>query len=459
MDSRQADREQVEPAHSSSPTPQPQHSASQSTSSTRSIQKPLAIIDETDPIEPILVTDSSLERGRTSSSDDPYMLKGYIRDTVQTKFTQQVVPTRACRKQRKVKKYYNRQNALIDAYLGSGEEEQFEIDDALKNGGKVKFAVNASFVCNFCLFIIQMYAAVSTGSLSLFATAADAFMDLVSSIIMLITSRLAAKPNVQKFPVGRKRVETVGIILFCALMTTVSVQLIIESVRSLVRGPHDSEALHIIPIAFVCIAIFAKGCLFVYCFILRRYPAAGIFMIDHRNDIAVNVFGLIMSIVGSRFNVVWFLDPTGAICIACLILYSWASTAFEHMWYLVGKSAPQDFLNKLVYVSVTHDKRIQKIDTVRAYHAGDKYYAEVDIIMDRGETLQVTHDVSETLQRKLEGLGDVERAFVHVDYEDSHDITTEHKALYEVKSKEVKEPFVKRIQQKFKSKPANDKET
>lgn len=129
------------------------------------------------------------------------MLKGYIRDTVQTKFTQQVVPTRAGRKQRKVKKYYNRQNALIDAYLGSGEEEQFEIDDALKNGGKVKFAVNASFLCNFGLFIIQMYAAVSTGSLSLFATAADAFMDLVSSIIMLITSRLAAKPNIHKFPV------------------------------------------------------------------------------------------------------------------------------------------------------------------------------------------------------------------------------------------------------------------
>ncbi|MAD83813.1 MAG: hypothetical protein CL912_12700 [Deltaproteobacteria bacterium] len=41
---------------------------------------------------------------------------------------------------------------------------------------------------------------------------------------------------------------------------------------------------------------------------------------------------------------------------------------------------------------------------VRAYHAGDKYYAEVDIIMDRKETLEVTHDVSETLQRKLEGI-------------------------------------------------------
>jgi divalent metal cation (Fe/Co/Zn/Cd) transporter len=126
-----------------------------------------------------------------------------------------------------------------------------------------------------------------------------------------------------------------------------------------------------------------------------------------------------MSIIGTKFKKVWFLDPTGAICIAILILTSWASTAFEHMWFLVGKTAPQDFLNKLVYVSVTHDSRIRKIDTVsrssalglchltleqaRAYHAGDKFYVEVDVIMDKDERLQVTHDVAERLQRKLEG--------------------------------------------------------
>ena len=118
----------------------------------------------------------------------------------------------------------------------------------------MKFAVNASFVVNFCLFIIQMYAAISTGSLSLFATAADAFMDLVSSFVMLITSRMAARPSVYKYPVGRTRIETIGIIMFCCLMTTVAIQLIIESGRALGAGAKESEELHIIPIAFVAIA-------------------------------------------------------------------------------------------------------------------------------------------------------------------------------------------------------------
>ena len=80
--------------------------------------------------------------------------------------------------------------------------------------------------------------------------------------------------------------------------------------------------------------------MFVYCFSLRRYPAAHIFMVlppsllpicslltsdvklDHWNDIIVNSFGLLMSIIGTKFNNVWFFDPVGAICIALLILSS-----------------------------------------------------------------------------------------------------------------------------------------
>ncbi|KAF2119026.1 cation diffusion facilitator 1 [Lophiotrema nucula] len=331
---------------------------------------------------------------------------------------------------RHMKKFYNRQNALIDQFLQSGDEERLAAIDTMENGPKVKFAVNASFTVNFCLFIIQMYAAVSTGSLSLFATAADAFMDLVSSVVMLVTSRMASRPSVYQYPVGRTRIETIGIIMFCCLMTTVAIQLIIESGRSLGGGPKESEELHIIPLVFVGVAIFSKASLCIYCFFLRRYPSVHVFFIDHRNDIVVNIFGLIMSIVGT--HVVWYLDPIGAILIGLLILVSWAANAFDHVWLLVGKSAPKEFISKLIYLVVTHDTRIRKVDTCRAYHAGQNYYVEVDIVMDEDAPLKVTHDVSQTLQRKLEGLAEVERAYVHVDYENEHDIHEEHKPLYEV---------------------------
>ena len=37
------------------------------------------------------------------------------------------------------------------------------------------------------------------------------------------------------------------------------------------------------------------------------------------------------------------------------------------------------------------------------------------------------HDIGESLQKKVESLDEVERAFVHLDFETSHDPTSEHK--------------------------------
>ncbi|KZL78295.1 cation diffusion facilitator 1 (cation efflux family protein) [Colletotrichum tofieldiae] len=361
---------------------------------------------------------------------DPYDFGRHRRDNVSKK---QMAIEHPKGNKRKLKKFYNRQNELIDQFLGAEDEERQQVAEDARMGPKIKFAVNASFTVNFCLFVIQLYAAVSTGSLSLFATAADAFMDLVSSFVMLITSRMAAKPSIYKYPVGRTRIETIGIILFCALMTTVAIQLLVESGRSLAEGQRASQQLHVVPIVIVGVAIFAKGSLMVYCFAYRKYPSVHVFFIDHRNDIVVNSFGLVMSVVGDRF--VWYLDPIGAICIALLILFSWVSNAFDQVWLLVGKSAPRDFVSKLIYMALTHDTRILKVDTCRAYHAGQKYYVEIDIVMDESTPLKISHDVAQDLQRKVEGLGDVERAFVHVDYSEAHDPHEEHKPLYERQSK------------------------
>lgn len=45
---------------------------------------------------------------------------------------------------------------------------------------------------------------------------------------------------------------------------------------------------------------------------------------------------------------------------------------------------------------------------------------ELDIVMDPNTPLWKAHNISEQLQNKIEALPNVERAFVHVDYETSH---------------------------------------
>lgn len=94
---------------------------------------------------------------------DPMEFERRKRDNVTSKQMKADYPSG---NKRKLKKYYTRQNELIDEFLGAGDEERLHVAEMVKMGPRIKIAVNGSFAVNFCLFVIQLYAAVTTGSLS-----------------------------------------------------------------------------------------------------------------------------------------------------------------------------------------------------------------------------------------------------------------------------------------------------
>ncbi|KAJ9072815.1 hypothetical protein DSO57_1023222 [Entomophthora muscae] len=313
----------------------------------------------------------------------------------------------------KAHSFYVNQNELIDSLLAPIGPDEDDSENLLK----LKIAIYGSVAANVLLFLLQLYAAVKSGSLSLFATMADSFMDLLSSVILMLAAKAAESKNHTKYPTGKSRLETAGIIVFSSLMSTVSVQLMVEGIKSLIS--HEvSLDLDYITIGCVLIALGSKIFLYIYCIALSKYPSANILALDHRNDIIVNIFGLSMSLLGHRFA--WWIDPVGCLLVALIILRSWVSTAIEHIDLIVGVSADPAFLNRLTYIAFTHDERIVQVDTCRAYHVGNNVFVEVDIVLDPHTPLHESHDIGETLQNKLEKLPEVERAFVHVDYESTH---------------------------------------
>ena len=108
---------------------------------------------------------------------------------------------------------------------------------------------------------------------------------------------------------------------------------------------------------------------------------------------------------------------------------NWFLTCREQIGILSGKSASPELIKRIINICYDHDPRIRSIDTVLAYHFGTKYLAEVHVVMNEEEKLKVVHNISETLQNKIEALPFVEHAFVHVDYESSHRPETEHKIV------------------------------
>lgn len=200
-------------------------------------------------------------------------------------------------------------------------------------------------------------------------------------------------------------------------MATLSIELMIESVTSLLSLDHTTF-LNYFAIGIVVGALLLKMLLFIYCRALSKYPAARIFAQDHLNDVMFNSIGLAFSIIGAKY--VWWLDPGGGILIACLILRSWSTTAYKNVKLLIGRAADPAVLKQFTYIAFTHDPRIKFIDKCTAYHAGDNYIVEIDIVLPPDMTVRDSHDIAASLQAKLEAMEMVERAYVHIDYNVTH---------------------------------------
>lgn len=321
----------------------------------------------------------------------------------------------------KLQRFYKKQNENIHRLLRPVDEHRRQAKEAGQaNQVKFKIAAYGSFIAALVLAALQLYGAISSGSLSLFTTMADAVFDPLSALTLLLCAKAVKRVDPRKFPAGKARIETAGNIFFCFLMTSVSFILIAFSVRELAEGSEaETNKFNLPSVIAVCVAFVTKLLLCLYCYTLKdQYSQIQILFEDHRNDLFINGLGILTSIGGSKLR--WWIDPAGALALSVLISFLWLRTAYNEFHLLIGVTADTNLQQLITYISMTHSPQILAIDTVRAYTSGPRFIVEVDIVMTPTDILLTTHDVAEDLQSKLESLPDVERAYVHVDYETTH---------------------------------------
>lgn len=261
---------------------------------------------------------------------------------------------RATTKAKRLQTFYQNQNETIERWLRPVDEhvrlaEEFDGENKLK----YKIAVQGSFAANLLLAALQIYAAVSSGSLSLFTTMADAIFDPLSNITLITCHRAIKTVDPRRFPSGKARIETAGNIVFCFLMTAVSFILIVLSIMELSHGAPSkggsTKPFHLPSVIAVAVAFTTKLALFAYCWALRNvYSQIRILWEDHRNDLLVNGFGLLTSIGGSKLK--WYIDPLGAIILSVLISTLWLRTAYSEFQLLIGVSADTAMLQWITYI-------------------------------------------------------------------------------------------------------------
>ncbi|KAI4374625.1 hypothetical protein MLD38_012599 [Melastoma candidum] len=337
------------------------------------------------------------------------------------------------RKERKIADYYKKQARLLEDFTEmetmteSGYFPGSLTEDEMEQLAKSeRLAVHISNTANIVLFIAKIYASIESRSLAVMASTLDSFLDLLSGFILWFTSNAMRTPNHYHYPIGKKRMQPVGIIVFASVMATLGLQVLLVSVREIISKSHpDTDRKREIWMIGIMVSVTViKFGLMVYC---RRFKNEIVraYAQDHMFDVITNSVGLVTAVLSIQYR--WWIDPLGAIIIALYTITTWARTVIENVWSLIGRTAPPEFIAKLTYLIWNHHELIKHIDTVRAYTFGTHYFVEVDVVLPGDMFLNQAHNIGETLQEKLEQLPEVERAFVHIDFEFTH--RPEHKSV------------------------------
>ncbi|XP_014790618.1 uncharacterized protein LOC106883972 isoform X2 [Octopus bimaculoides] len=322
---------------------------------------------------------------------------------------------------KRLRSYYKAQNKLITSYEKLSSFNDRDPDEVYPNTNKITKAIfyTRLVLClNVCLTIGKAVAVSLSGSISIISSLVDSCIDLVSGIIFWWTTRAMKRRNPYTYPQA--------------------LQLILESVQKIVEFIEQSNNIPSVDfetIGILLSTIVTKFGLFIAC---RRVnsPTVQAIALDQRNDVLSNLLALVFGYIGSkqmfdRTNILGlrFLDPIGAILISCYFFVNWWRTGYTQIKQLTGYTAKPMFLSKITWITLNHNRKIKQIDTVRAFYFGINFLVEVDIVLPEDMTLKEAHNIGESLQQKLERLPEVERAFVHLDYEVTHNPKTEHKIV------------------------------
>ena len=187
---------------------------------------------------------------------------------------------------------------LVDsASEAGGEGPKPEIpgveDDSVESGDKiVRIAIYINLAANAILLAGKIAVILLTSSLSVLASLVDAALDFLSTAIVWTTTRLIERQDQYRYPVGRRRLEPVGVLVFSVVMVTAFVQVALECVSRLNSNDHQIIELGLPALIIMSTTVFIKALCWLWCRMIKNSSVQALAQ-DAMTDVVFNIFSII----------------------------------------------------------------------------------------------------------------------------------------------------------------------
>ena len=284
-------------------------------------------------------------------------------------------------------------------------------------------AAGISVLSNCVLIALKLAAGAITGSIAILTEAIHSAIDLLASLIALISVRKADEPADAEHPYGHEKVENVAAAIEGMLILVGAGIIVFEATRRLATGAEIDD----LGVGIAVIAFSALANLVVSTFLYRRARALESPALEgdaaHLRTDAMTSAGVLLGLILVEVTGEPAFDSIAALIVAAAIVVAGIRILSRSSRVLVDEAPPADELDRVEAaigrVRAAHPE-IAGYHKLRARRGGARRYIDFHVQFRKGTSLELAHELTHEVRSRIEAEFPSAEVLIHAEPEESY---------------------------------------
>ncbi|MCF6352410.1 MAG: cation diffusion facilitator family transporter [Cyclobacteriaceae bacterium] len=269
-----------------------------------------------------------------------------------------------------------------------------------------------SIIANTLLFVIKYYVGIVSGSIALITDAWHTLSDSLSSLVIIIGTKISTKPADTKHPFGHGRIQLVSALILGILLSTIGFSFLSTSVYKLI----DNEVAQFgnLAIWVTIVSILVKELLAQYSFYLARKTKQAVLQADgwhHRSDAISSIILLVGILVGRQW---WWADGVLGVFMSLFIFKASYDILKEAITPLLGEAPSKETMNQVAKICSKIAKKEVYPHHFHLHNYGYHQELTFHIALSGDLSLHKTHHLADKIELEIRNSLEIE-ATIHID--------------------------------------------
>lgn len=273
-------------------------------------------------------------------------------------------------------------------------------DEYSKTAVKVSLV---SIIGNCVLTLFKLLAGIIASSGAMISDAVHSASDVLSSMIIIVGVKIAAKDSDDEHQYGHERFECVAAIVLAVILCIVGIFIGHTAIEKLSSGNAEAmQAPGLLALIAAIVSIVGKEAMYWYTrFYAKRLNSSGLMAEawHHRSD-ALSSIGALVGIWGARLGYPW-LDTVASLLICAFIIKAAYDIFVDAVEKMVDKSCDDRTLEELKACIMTVEG-VLAVDKLKVRTFGNRLYVDLEISEDGAVSLSEAHCVAEQVHDTIE---------------------------------------------------------